>query len=98
MGPNNEILIQLNEMIEKNESVWKCKRCGKTRKTIQRHAETHIEGMSFSCHFCSKTFANSRCLAAHISGIHTELFSCDLCGKTGMHRIAYRNHKQSKHK
>ena len=87
-------------MIEKNEGVWRCKICGKTaprNHNIRNHAETHIEGMSHACHICSKTFPNRPCLSAHISGIHSKFFSCDLCDKTGMSRVAYRDHKRRNH-
>ena len=92
----NELDQQINEMIEKNGGVWTCKICGKTatkKQHIQNHAETHIEGMSHACHICNKTFPNRGGLYSHISGIHSELFSCDMCGKSGMNRKAYRNHK-----
>ena len=98
---HNELDIQVTEMIEKNEGVWKCKVCGKTSaktNTIRRHAERHIEGMSHACHLCSKVFANRYSLQMHISNIHSELFSCDICGKTGMNRMGYRSHKYRQHK
>ena len=88
-------------MIEKNEGVWKCKVCGKTsdiKGNILRHAERHIEGMSHACHLCSKTFTSRPNLQSHISRIHSELFSCDICGKAGMNRIGYRDHKRRQHK
>ena len=79
-----DLSFQINEMIEKNEGVWRCKICGKTalsRQSTQRHAETHIEGMSHACTICGKTFTSTHRLTTHISGIHSELFSCDLCEK-----------------
>ena len=98
---NNEPGIQINEIIEKNEGEWRCKICGKTATnsyTIRAHSETHIKGMSYACHICSKTFSNRPGLNTHISGIHSELFSCDICGKNGMNRFAYRKHLRIKHK
>merc|ERR1712179_873129 len=92
---NNELNLQINEMIEKNEGVWRCKICGKTsRSNIRPHAETHIEGMSHACQICSKTFPNRHSLSSHVSYIHSELFSCDICDKTGMNKQAYRDHKR----
>ena len=92
--------IQIEEMIVKNEGVWKCKVCGKTatKTNIRNHAETHIEGMSHACNICSKTYPNRQALRVHISGIHSGLFSCDICGKSGMNRKAHRAHKYSQHK
>ena len=97
---NTELSLRINEMIEKNEGVWRCKICGKTTSVsfiMRTHAETHIEGMSHACHICSKTFSNRPCLRNHISDIHSELFSCDICEKTGMNRKAYRMHKLRNH-
>jgi ribosomal protein L37AE/L43A len=101
LDTNNEILVQLEQMIEKNEGLWKCKVCGKTaanKTNLKHHAETHIEGVSHACHICSKTFPTRLYLRQHISGIHSELFSCDICGKSGMNRGAYRMHKMRNHK
>ena len=91
---------QIKGMIEKQEGAWKCKVCSKISKQIghiKRHAETHIEGMSRICKICSKTFPNRHGLANHISYIHSQLISCDVCGKTGMNKKAYRDHKRRNH-
>ena len=97
---NNELTLQINEMIEKDGDVWICKICGKKTthsSIIRKHAEKHIEGMSYACHTCDKTFSTRHYLICPISGIHSELFSCDICGKTGMNRVTYRQHKRRKH-
>merc|ERR1719322_1430472 len=90
---------QIKGMIEKQEGTWKCKVCSRISTTIQgikRHAETHIEGMSHICQICSKTFPNRNGLQVHISNIHSQLISCDVCGRKGMNKIAYRKHKCQK--
>merc|ERR1712098_977057 len=79
LGANNELLLQVNEMIEKNEGVWRCKVCGKMMKR-------------------DKTFPNRFGLGKHISGIHSELFSCNICGKSGMNKESLRHHKRRQHK
>jgi len=99
---NNELSLQVNEMIEKIDGVWRCKICGRTpaRNTMsetRRHAERHIEGMSHACHICSKIFPHRHSLSCHISNVHSELICCDICGKTGMNRKAYRDHKRKNH-
>merc|ERR1712129_560131 len=84
-----ELDFQIKEIIEKNEGLWRCKLCGKTstgKSNAQRHAETHIDGVSHACHICNKTFSTRPCLQSHISRQHSDLFSCDICGKTGMNR------------
>ena len=98
---NNEIDLQLEQKIEKNEGLWKCKVCSQTsaiKKVILNHAERHLEGMSHVCHICSKTFSTRQNLRSHISDNHSELFSCDICEKSGMNRRAYKNHKHRNHK
>ena len=97
LSTNNAFSLQINKMIEKNDGVWRCKICGKTTtKTtiIRQHAEIHIEGMSFACHICSKTYTSRHTLKCHISNIYSELFYCDICEKTGLNRGAYREHKR----
>ena len=96
-----ELDFQIKEMIEKQEDIWRCKVCGKTtpnRFIIKNHAETHIDGMSHNCRFCGKIFANRHCLQVHVSNIHSKLFSCDLCRRSGMNRKAYYMHNQKYHK
>jgi len=93
--------IQIEEMIEKNRGLWICKVCGKTSKKphhARYHAETHIEGVSYACHICNKTFSTRITQQQHITNIHSELFSCEDCEKTGMHKKAFRTHKQKYHK
>ena len=54
MKTNHELDLQLEQMIDKNEGLWKCKVCGKTATTcLKRHAETHVEGMSRRGHVIS---------------------------------------------
>ena len=85
------------EIIEKSDGVWKCKVCGKVtpKKTnIQCHAESHIEGISHFCHIRTKRFSNRSSLRGHIKDVHSELVSCDLCGRSGMNKKDYYNHKR----
>ena len=100
LNTNKELDLQIEQMTEKNEGLRKCKVCGKTaarKGGIRRHAETHIEGVSHACHICKKIFSTRNNLQYHISAIHSELVSCDLCGKSGMNKQAYR-HKFKYHK
>jgi len=97
----DELDIQIRQIVEERDGVWACKVCGKTatrKGSIKRHAETHIEGISHTCHICSKTYKNKSTRDDHISQIHSMLFSCNICDKTGMNRHAYSMHKQRNHK
>ena len=101
MNTNNEVDLQADQMMEKNEGMWNCKVCGKKsakKQMIKRHTETHMEGVSHACHNCSKTFSTRNNLRIHISRIHSELVSCDVCGKSGMNSGTYSIHKYKYHK
>ena len=98
---NSEIELQIEHIIEKKNGLWECKVCGRTshqKRIVKIHAETHIQGESHVCHVCSKIFATRHNLRMHISNNHSELFSCDICGKSGMNRLAFKNHKRRSHK
>ena len=53
-----------------------CNICGKTAQgnkakyIIKQHMETHIEGISFSCENCGKSFRSKNSLRTHKSRIH----------------------------
>ena len=101
LNPNNEILLQIEQIIEKNEGLWKCKVCAKTatkKNHIKNHAETHIEGVSHACNGCSKLFSTRVSLQMHISKIHSEKYSCAICEKSGMNKGTYNRHKLAYHK
>ena len=69
---------QLDELMEKEGSQYRCKPCGKmsSRKYhAYEHAETHMEGLSFSCHMCDKTFRSRRSLRNHVSTLSSTLCS-----------------------
>ena len=106
LGKIDECNVQLRtnydvtDMVEKSKGLWKCNICGKTatkKQHIQYHAETHIQGISNACHICSKMFKNRHSLTNHIYNIHTNVFSCDICGKTDMNKLAYLKHKRRMH-
>merc|ERR1712179_898140 len=102
MYTDKELDQQIAEMIEKTaEGKWKCRVCGKkaTQKIqIKRHAETHIEGLSYSCPMCSKSSSTRHSLKQHISDNHTGFFTCTVCNKTGMTKHNYQQHNNKYHK
>ena len=98
---HSDLDLQILEMIEKSDGVWKCKICGKTtmkKVHIKYHAESHIKGISHACHICNKSLSSRKSLRDHINDIHSELLSCDLCGKSGMNKRSYYMHNQRQHK
>ena len=92
-----ELDVQIQQMSEREEGMWRCKVCRKTAKTrqhINSHAETHIEGISHACDLCGRACPTRQSLQAHVSRNHSELTNCDSCGKTGFNRQTYNYHKQ----
>ena len=108
MGKNNlafdkncKIDLQVDQMVEQKGGIWVCGKTARNKlnkQQIKRHAETHIEGLSHVCHICGKTFSTRQYLRQHISLIHSVLFTCDICGKDGMNRMTYGDHKRRNHK
>ena len=70
---NGDAKEKVSEMIMKRGDKWMCKTCGQTAKTnsiIRMHAETHIEGLSFNCSYCDKTFRSRNSRNLHSSRYH----------------------------
>ena len=57
-------------------SDWQCKVCQKTAKkgSIKRHVEVHIEGVSYPCHVCGRSFRSKTCLRQHQLTRHFKIF------------------------
>ena len=65
----------VDDLVEQTENGWSCKACGWTSKTMQtspirKHAELHIEGLSFECQLCDKSFRSRNALHTHKSRRH----------------------------
>jgi len=90
---------QLNELIEQQMGVWKCKVCDKsfnTRRNIKIHAEIHIEGVNNTCNVCMKNFTTRRQHQHHVRAVHnSKLYSCSGCGKANMNMMTVYSHKRS---
>ena len=72
MNPEN--LSEVNEQIEQNfsknlDGTFSCQICGKNSGKwlthIKNHVETHLEGLSFNCPMCEKTFRSRNALSIH---------------------------------
>ena len=58
----------VDELVMKEGDMWICKNCGKHAKyntQIRKHAEIHIDGLSFPCPLCEHTFRSRTLLAKH---------------------------------
>ena len=72
---NVEAKSAVDDLVEKIENGFMCKACGKISTSrvssdIRRHAEIHIEGLSFDCQLCDKTFRSRGLLNHHKVDYH----------------------------
>ena len=56
----DEIQLKTEGLYEKRDGAWRCLACDYTTTSdggkMRRHIETHLEGLSYTCTFCSKQF------------------------------------------
>ena len=92
----DELDLEVKKLMENKDGLWKCAVCGKTatrKDNMRNHVETHVKGVSKTCHICNKSFANRASIQQHIYGVHSKLYSCNLCDKLGMNRKSFNQHK-----
>ena len=68
-----DVIETINEMYIKENDLFVCKTCGKTakrREHIIKHVEIHIEGLSYDCQICEKTFRSRASLQMHTQRNH----------------------------
>ena len=65
-----ELDQKLEEMYERQpDGKFMCHSCGKMtrfKRDAMEHAETHIDGLSFPCQYCDKSFRSRNALRSHI--------------------------------
>ena len=70
----SEIDNKINHYIESlPDRTFKCSICGKIAKlktNLKNHIETHLEGLSFPCQLCEKTFRSSNAYNIHKTRYH----------------------------
>ena len=72
----NEIQMKVKELTDKVDGKYICKVCNKSSShqyNILKHIETHIDGISYNCHQCGKTFRSVNSLSCHKSIFHKNL-------------------------
>ena len=103
---------KVNALIEKRGELLTCLPCGKTmplekKWAIRRHAEVHLEGMSFPCDTCGKVSKSSHGLYQHKAKQHPWLrqiqqdnakYKCNICGKASKTSKGLSNHKWKYHR
>ena len=63
-----EVDQKIEELTDRINGVWTCKACGKIsqrKRDLGWHIETHMEGLSFACTECDKTFRSRAALFNH---------------------------------
>ena len=78
VGANMEdVKGQISSMLERSggegEHSWKCTVCGKSsnyKQTVERHIETHIQGISYPCDQCGAIKRSSNALNKHVTRYH----------------------------
>ena len=78
-GDMNEINQQVQMYMEEfTDGSYRCTVCGKKTKEnskrydMVKHVETHIEGLSYTCPICLKTFKSRNSLSKHKSVNHNK--------------------------
>ena len=63
----------MEHILKNNDGSYSCGMCGKNAgkiSHIKNHVETHMEGLSFPCQSCDKTFRSRNALSLHKSKYH----------------------------
>ena len=65
----SEVNQKVKELLTNGQNgLLSCNACGKSGtdvRNMRRHAETHIEGLSYPCQLCGKTFRSKNSLSCH---------------------------------
>jgi len=72
----DEVDQKIRDLITKESELHKCTICGKLSKdssNMKRHVEVHIDGLSYSCNICDKTFRNKQAMQGHKSYSHRQI-------------------------
>ena len=79
---NSENILEVDEQIEQNivrksDGTYSCNICGKNAgkklSNMKNHIETHLEGLSFSCALCEKTYKSRNSFAHHRLKMHKNI-------------------------
>ena len=70
---NMDVKETVKEMYYKENDKFVCKPCGKdfkNSKHVLQHVETHIDGLSYDCAQCNKSFRSANAIYTHKSRSH----------------------------
>ena len=69
----SEVQSKINEILTKSNGIITCTACGKSGAhpgNMRRHVQIHIEGMSYPCQICNKSFRSKNSLQYHVGFYH----------------------------
>ena len=112
---DNESSLDLAELHQKSVSLcvregdtWTCTKCGrkaedKYKHNLFRHAEVHLEGLTFPCNECRKISRSSSGLYQHKAKVHTQgkvasPYNCAICGRGSKTSKGLEIHRYKYHK
>ena len=70
----SEVDAKIEQLIERREGRHHCRACeysSSYRSHVKEHVELHIEGLSYACQFCDKTFRSRHSLRTHLNRNHS---------------------------
>ena len=79
-------LQEVEELLTRENRVWKCKECNKsfqTKKNSRLHAELHVKGLKYSCNQCEQIFPARSKLGTHKHKYHRLNVEKDAGGDIG---------------
>ena len=68
-----EVDEKTEQLMEKIDGIFHCKACvytSRNRIHMKEHVERHIDGLSYPCQFCDKTFRSRNSLRRHLYNFH----------------------------
>ena len=73
---DKDLAEQIDSMLVKRDGLWNCTICGigKNHKNhMKMHVEIHVEGLSYPCNNCGKTFRSRTTLKRHSSDCNNQI-------------------------
>ena len=70
----SEVDAKIEQLMERREGIHHCIACeysSSKKGNVKEHVEVHIEGLSYACQFCDKTFRSRHSLRTHSNRNHS---------------------------
>ena len=68
-----EVDEKIQQLMETRDGIFHCKACvysSRQSTHMKEHVERHIDGLSYPCQFCDKTFRYKNSLRKHLYNFH----------------------------